>query len=92
MLADQPLEFVASFEVLPEIANIEFKLDALEKAVVDITEDDLTRVVDQLRKQYTKWAVVDRAAQEKDRVVLDYYATYEGVSDQENKVQNFPLE
>jgi trigger factor len=92
MLADQPLEFVASFEVLPEITNIEFKLDALEKSVVEITEDDLTRVVDQLTKQYTKWAVVDRAAQEKDRVVLDYYATYEGVADQENKVQNFPLE
>ncbi len=92
MLADQPLEFVASFEVLPEITNIEFKIDTLEKPAVDVTDEDLNRVIEQLRKQYTKWAVVDRAATDKDRVVLDYYAVYEGKADTENKVQNFPLE
>ncbi len=92
ILADQPLEFVASFEVLPEITNIEFKLDKLEKPVVEVSEDDLQRVIEQLRKQYTKWAVVNRAAQDKDRVVLDYYATYEGKADLEHKVENYPLE
>lgn len=92
MLADQPLEFVASFEVLPEIADIAFSMDKLEKPVVAVTDEDVSRVIEQLRKQYTKWAVVDRAATEKDRVVLDYYAVYEGKADTENKIQNFPLE
>lgn len=92
MLANQPLEFVVSFEVLPEITDVQFKMDALEKAVVTVTEDDLNRVIDQLRKQYTKWTVVDRAAKDKDRVVIDYYATVDGKSDEANKIQNFPLE
>jgi trigger factor len=92
MLVDQPLEFVASFEVLPEIGNIEFKIDKLEKPVVDVTDEDLNRVIEQLRKQYTKWAVVDRAAKDKDRVVLEYHAIFDGKADIENKVQNFPLE
>lgn len=92
ILADQPLEFVASFEVLPEIEDITFKMDKLEKSVVEVTEDDLNRVVDQLRKQYTKWTVVDRPAQDKDRVVLDYSATFEGESNKDQKIQNFPLE
>lgn len=92
MLADQPLEFVASFEVLPEIGNIEFKIDKLEKPVVEVTDEDLNRVIEQLRKQYTKWAVVDRAAKDKDRVVLEYHAIFDGNADIENKVQNFPLE
>lgn len=92
MLANQPLEFVVSFEVLPEIGDIQFKMDSLEKPVVTVSDDDLNRVIEQLRKQYTKWNVVDRPAKEHDRVVIDYYATLEGKSDVDNKIQNFPLE
>ena len=92
MLADQPLEFVASFEVLPEIENIQFEMDKLEKPIVVVTDEDLNRVIEQLRKQYTKWTVVDRAAIEKDRLVLDYYAIFDGKADMDNKIQNFPLE
>jgi trigger factor len=89
---NQPLEFVASFEVLPDIEKVSFSMDNIEKLNVDITENDIKHVVDQLLKQYTKWNVVERAAQNKDRVVIDYYAIFEGVEDMDNKMQNFPLE
>lgn len=92
ILADQPLEFTAKFEVIPEIEKVEFKLDDLEKLDVEIKDEDVTRVIDQLRKQYTKWTVVERAAKADDRVVIDYYATFEGKDDKDNKVENFPLE
>ena len=92
MLANQPLEFTASFEVLPEVESVKFSLDKIEKPIVEIKEEDLNRVIDQLRKQYTKWQVVDRAAKENDRLVIDYYAIFEGKSDADNKIQNFPLE
>lgn len=89
---DQPFEFIASFEVLPEIEAIQFSIDKVEKPNVDVKDEDVERVVEQLTKQYTKWNVVERAAQAKDRVVVDYYAIFDGKSDIENKVQNFPLE
>jgi len=92
MAPDQPLEFVASFEVLPEIEKVKLAMDNIEKLNVEITQDDVKHVVDQLLKQYTKWNVVDRDAQNKDRVVIDYYAIFEGVEDIDNKIQNFPLE
>lgn len=92
MAPNQPLEFVASFEVLPEIESVKHSIENIEKLIVDITPDDIKHVVDQLLKQYTKWNVVERAAQIKDRVVIDYYAIFEGVEDIDNKVQNFPLE
>ncbi|TAK78720.1 MAG: trigger factor [Gammaproteobacteria bacterium] len=91
-LANQPFEFVASFEVIPEIEAVHCKIDNLEKLVVDVTADDVERVIEQLRKQHTKWTVVNRPAQEKDRVVVDYYAIFDGKSEIENKIQNFPLE
>lgn len=90
--ADQSLEFVATFDVLPEIEKVLFSVKSLEKLNVQVSDEDVQRVVDQLVKQYTKWNVVDRAAQEKDRIVVDYYAVFDGKSDEEHKIQNFPLE
>ncbi|WP_172622748.1 trigger factor [Aquicella siphonis] len=92
MTPNQPLEFTASFEVLPEIENIRFSMDGVEKLKVDVTPEDVSHVVEQLIKQYTKWKAVDRAAVLKDRLVIDYYAIFEGKEDTENKIQNFPLE
>jgi len=92
ILANQPLEFTATFEVIPELNSIQFTIDAIEKPLVDVTEADIDRVLEQLRKQYTQWQVVeDRTVQDGDRVVIDYYAIYEGKSDEENKIQNYPL-
>jgi trigger factor len=92
MAPDQPLEFVASFEVLPEIEKVQFSMDNIEKLKVEVSEEDIDHVINQLKKQHTKWNVVDRSAANNDRVVIDYYAIFEGKSDIENKIQNFPLE
>jgi trigger factor len=92
MIANQPLEFAASFEILPEIEKVLFTMDNIQKLIVDVKEEDIDRVIEQLRKQHTKWNRVDRAAQAKDRAVIDYYAIFEDKADIENKIQNFPLE
>lgn len=92
MLIDQPFEFTATFDTLPPIENIGFALDNVEKLKVDVADIDMDHVMNQLIKQYTKWNVVNRPAQEKDRVVVDYYAIFEGKSDEANKIQSFPLE
>ncbi len=91
-LNQQPLEYVASFEVLPEIDNVNFKLDSLEKLEVDVSDQDVERVVEQLRKQYAKWDIVDRAAKEHDRVVVSYHAIFDGKEEKDSKVQDYPLE
>lgn len=88
---NQPFEFTASFEVLPEIEHIEFSLDNLEKINVDIKEEDVDRVIEQLSKQYTKWSNVDREATSADRVVINYTATFEGKLDTPQEIKNFPL-
>ena len=90
--ADQPLEYTASFEVLPELSEIKFSLETLEKPQVEVTDSDVNHVLDQLIKQHTEWHVVERPAVLNDRVVIDYHAIYEGKEDIENKVQRFPLE
>ncbi len=89
---DAPLEFIASFEVLPEIDNIQHNIQNIEKLDVAITADDVKTVITQLLKQYTRWKLVERPAAEKDRVVIDYHTVYEGETDTAHKQENFPLE
>src|SRR3989338_5647541 len=92
LLADQPLEFVASFEVLPEIEKIQFTMTSIEKLVVDVKSEDIDYVISQLKKQSIKWHIVDREAKEQDRVVIEYYPIFEEKKEIENQVKNYPLE
>ncbi len=91
-LNNQPLEFIALIEVLPEIDNIQFTLEAAEKLIVEVISTDIDRVIGHLRKQHTQWNKVDRATKEKDRVVIDYHTVYEGIADMEHAVKNYTLE
>lgn len=90
MAQNEPLEYTASFEVLPEMGDIKLTLETVEKPLVEITDEDITRVIEQLRKQFTKWKVVDRPAKEHDRVVIDYSAKLK--DQEEKKVHDYPLE
>lgn len=90
MTPSQPLEFVASFEVLPEIGKVIFKAESIEKLVVEVTDEDINRVIDRLRKQHTNWSVVERELKENDRVVIDYVVTVEG--QEAKKFENMSLD
>jgi len=85
-------EFVAYIEVYPVIDNVNFTLQEIEKLQVDIKDSDIDHVIEQLKKQHTQWKEVTRPAISKDRLVIDYYAIFEGKSDLENKVEKFTLE
>jgi trigger factor len=70
---DQPLEYIAHIEILPNIGNIQFKLDNIEKLTVTVQDDDINRVLNHLCKQHANWQLVDHPVEEKNRVVIDYY-------------------
>lgn len=72
------IEFVATFEVYPEIDLIDFASLSVEKPVADVTDDDVERMIDILRKQQGTWSEVERAAAEGDRVNIDYTGTRDG--------------
>lgn len=92
MAADQALEFTLSFEIFPELGDIKCEVPALEKLAVDISDEDIQHVIKELLKQHTKWNVVERDAQKKDRVVIDYHLIFDGQEDLEHKIHGFPIE
>ena len=91
IVEDQPLEFVATFEVLPEVENFSFKLSNIEKEIATITDADVEKVVDHLRSQHTTWKKVDRAAQDKDQVVIDFRGSIDGVTFAGGDAHDYPI-
>ncbi|MBA3660400.1 MAG: trigger factor [Gammaproteobacteria bacterium] len=91
MEPNKPLEFVASFEVLPEVDQVNFATDQLEKLVVEITPTDIDHVINHLRQQHTKWQKVDRPAQNDDYMIVTYTPTIDGQAELAEKKENTPI-
>ncbi|MDF1630408.1 MAG: trigger factor [Alcanivoracaceae bacterium] len=66
------LEFVAVFDVFPEIALASFDAISVERPVAEVTDADLDNMIDNLRKQRASWEVAEQAAAQGDRVNIDY--------------------
>lgn len=87
----QPLEFVATFEVLPELTAVNFTMTSVEKHISSINDEDISKVINHLRDQHTTWRKVDRAAQEKDQVVLDFRGSIDGKPFTGGEAHDYPI-
>ncbi len=72
------LEFVAIFEVYPEIALPDFSKLKVERLSAQLTDSDIDEMIVTLRKQRQTWEVVERAAATQDRVNIDYIGRLDG--------------
>ena len=88
----QDLEFVAAFEVYPEVVVKDAKEITVEKAIVEISDKDLSNMMDTLRKQHAGWKEVKRKAKKDDRVTVDFIGTIDGEEFEGGKAEEFSLE
>jgi len=72
------LAFTATFEVYPEIELGSMDQVKIEKPVVEITDADIDKMVDTIRKQRMAWQAVERPSQSGDRVTIDFEGKIEG--------------
>lgn len=83
--------FVATFEVFPEVEVKGLENIEVEKPVVEITEADLDKMVDVLRKQQATWAESQDAAKADDRVTIDFVGSVDGEEFEGGKATDFVL-
>ena len=75
----QPLKFRAIFEVLPEFELAQYKDLELEMPVMDITDADVAKALDEMRERAAAFAPVEgRAAENGDFVQLKLMGTADG--------------
>jgi trigger factor len=71
-------EFVATFEVLPEIPETDFSAIQLERPVIQVEESDIDYTLDVVRRQRAIFTEVSRPTQMGDRIVLDFVGSING--------------
>ncbi len=71
-------EFTATFEVFPPIELVNFDKIAVTRPQAEIGKDELDDMVERLRSQRQEWEVVDRGAEDGDRVKVDFTGKIDG--------------
>lgn len=77
-LEGEEIVYTATFDVFPEIQLSGLDGLALETASVDIGDADVERVIEGLLEQRQTWPESTEAAQDGDRVTLDFKGTIDG--------------
>lgn len=72
------LEFVAEFEVFPEVAKVSLEGEAVSRPVCEIAEADVDRTIESLRSRQTQWDVTEDAAADGDRLKIDFKGVIDG--------------
>ena len=87
----QDLRYVATFEVLPEVALQPMDSLELERVTAEVTESDIDAMIERLRKQQLKYSQVSRAAANGDKVSIDFLGKIDGVEFAGGKGENIAV-
>lgn len=84
-------KYTAVFEVYPEI-TLE-GIDQLEvvRPVATVSDSDVENMIEKLRAQQQSWHIVDRPAQEHDRVTISFSGASEGENFTDGRVEDFQV-
>ena len=85
------LKFSATFEVYPEVELKGLENIKVEKPVVEISEADVDKMVEVLRKQQATWTETQEAAKAEDRVTIDFVGSVDGEEFEGGKASDFVL-
>lgn len=90
--AGKDLEYVATFEVFPEIEIAELEGLQVDKPVAAVAAEDVDNMIEIFRKQQGGWGETDRAAAQGDKVNIDYVGTKEGEAFEGGSAEGSDLE
>lgn len=76
--AGEDFGYTATFEVYPDVELTSVRGVSIHKPVCEVTEDDVDRMIENLRQQRMFWQIVDREARLGDRVHVDYTGRVDG--------------
>ena len=88
----EAFEFVATFEVYPEVTLADCSEIKVEKLTAEIGDSDIQEMIDKLLDQQATWEVVERAAANGDQVNIDFAGTKDGEAFEGGSAEGTELE
>ncbi|MGX4675240.1 trigger factor [SAR92 clade bacterium H246] len=72
----QDLEYLAIFEVYPEVKLADLGKVKVSRPVADVTPEDVEKMISVLRDQQSTFTVAEKAAEDGDQVNIDFVGTH----------------
>jgi trigger factor len=85
------MEYTATFEVYPEVSVGDVTSRQVKRPVTQVTDEDVAKTLETLRKQRAKYDNVERAARVGDLVNIDFEGLIAGQPFEGNKAANFTV-
>lgn len=85
-------EFVATFEVYPEVTVTALDKIKVEQPEVAVTDKDVDNMLETLRKQHSTWKEVKRKSKKGERITIDFTGSIDGEEFDGGKATDFALE
>jgi len=89
--SENALEFSATFEIYPEVKVGELAAREVERPQAKVGDAEVDKTIEILRKQRVRFVATDRAAQDGDRLTVDFSGSIDGVPFEGGKAENFPF-
>jgi trigger factor len=84
--------FAAIFEVMPEIKIGDLTTLEIEQPTCEFNEQNIDKTIEMLRKQRANYvANPNKAANNEDKVTIDFVGTVDGVEFEGGKAENYPF-
>ncbi|MBO7380532.1 MAG: trigger factor [Neisseriaceae bacterium] len=85
------VKIAAIYETFPEIVIPDLSDKEVQKAVAEVTDADVEKTIEVLRKQRITYNHVEREAKNGDRVIIDFEGKIEGVAFDGGTATNYPF-
>ncbi len=85
------VNYTASFEIMPKITLASMNDLEVEKPQVSIQDSDIEKTIEDIRKQHQHFHVVDRAAQDNDKITCNFVGTIDGKAFNNNEGKNIAI-
>jgi trigger factor len=85
------IEYSATFEVYPEVVIGDVSAETIERATVNLSDADVEKTLDTVRKQRAVFEPASRAAANEDQVRIDFSGKLDGVVFEGGEAKNFAV-
>lgn len=85
------MEFTAIFEVFPEFKIADIGGHAIERAVLTVSDAEVDKTIEVLRKQRTTYATAGRPSEKGDRLVVDFTGRKNGEAFDGGTATDYPV-
>jgi trigger factor len=86
------LEYIATFQVYPEITIAGVETLSITRPVSEVSDADLDKMIDTIRGQNKEWKDTERAAQVGDLINVDFDGTLNGEAFEGGAAQDYAVE